>query len=247
MRELAETGSVLLPMSKARFETNAGSIVELMNMYSVDELAAIFKVSVKIARSLRFLFNHFYDDSIRAMAAVEAYDGVVYKHFKNAIGTRDIDYVQGLVRISSLLYGLLRPFDAIRPYRMEGFVRLSGSDERVDRYWRDVQTQTLIDDVQKAGGVLLYLASKEEQNAFWWKEVKNAVRVVDVEFLQYKGDKLRQVVVYTKMARGEMLRYMIENRVEDVGELKKFEWGGFRFAEESKEGVMRFICDSVFT
>ena len=75
----------------------------------------------------------------------------------------------------------------------------------------------------------MYLASKEEQNAFNWREVKGAVRVIDFQFMQDKGDKLRQVIVYTKMARGEMVRYMMENNITNPEELKAFEWGGYRY------------------
>ncbi len=87
----------------------------------------------------------------------------------------------------------------------------------------------LIDDTLSQGGVLLYLASEEEKQAFNWAQVRRAVRVVDFKFLQYKGDKLRQVVVYTKMARGEMVRFMVENRVTCPDSLKEFEWAGYRY------------------
>ncbi len=162
------------------------------------------------------------------MPAVESYDGVVYKRFKESLNTQ---YLQDRVRISSLLYGLLRPFDMIQSYRMEGFVRLAGSDERVDKFWREIQTQTLIDDVNAKGGTLLYLASNEEQNAFNWREVRSNVRVIEFKFLQHKGDKLRQVVVYTKMARGEMIRYMMEQEITNPEDLKRFEWSGYQYNE----------------
>ncbi|MFI3306525.1 MAG: peroxide stress protein YaaA [Rikenellaceae bacterium] len=162
------------------------------------------------------------------LPAVDSYDGVVYKHFKGDINS---EYLRERVRISSLLYGLLRPYDLIQPYRMEGFVRLAGSDERVDIFWRNIQTRTLIDDVNAKGGTLLYLASKEEQKAFHWREVCSKVRVIDFKFLQHKGDKLRQVVIYTKMARGEMIRYMMEQNIADPEELKAFELSGYRYDE----------------
>ncbi len=219
--------------SQPRFLDNTRYIVELMIAYSAEELADIYKVSPAIARELKRRFVELYNSSESPFAALDCYDGVVYKHIKgdNAISLNGREYLQKHLRISSLLYGLLRPLDAIRPYRMEGFVRLAGSDERVDRYWRDVQTATLIEDVKSSGGELLYLASAEEKNAFDWAEVKRAVRVIEFKFMQHKGDKLRQVVVYTKMARGEMVRYMVENTITNPEELQLFEWGGYRYDE----------------
>lgn len=217
------------PYSTPRFMEHTLEIASLMLSYSREELEQIFKISTPIAQELKVRFANLFDDSIAAIPALDSYDGVVYKHFKREFQPSEREYLQERVRISSLLYGLLRPMDMVKPYRMEGFVRLSGSDERVDRYWRNIQTQLLIDDVNKSGGVLLYLASKEEQNAFHWREVSRAVRVVDIQFLQYKGDKLRQVVIYTKMARGEMVRYMVDNRIENPEELKNFQWSGYRY------------------
>ena len=217
--------------TEPRFGEHTRHILSFMLHYSAVELAEIFKISEPIARELKVRFSRLLTEEMSSFVAVDGYDGVVYKHFKGDVGfsTTEQSYLQDHLRISSLLYGLLRPFDLISPYRMEGFVRLAGSDERVDRYWRDIQTRTLIDDVNQAGGTLLYLASKEEQNAFNWREVKGAVRVIDFQFMQDKGDKLRQVIVYTKMARGEMVHYMMDNNVTNPEELKAFEWGGYRY------------------
>lgn len=216
-------------LSEPRFREHTEHIIALMQRYSAAELAEIFKTSGSIASELQSRFRVFHDELTPRLAAVDSYDGVVYKHFKEAI---EPNYLQERVRISSLLYGLLRPYDLIKPYRMEGFVHLAGSDERVDRFWRDIQTQTLIDDTNSAGGTLLYLASKEEQNAFHWRKVLSAVRVIDIKFLQEKNGKLRQVVIYTKMARGEMLRYMMSHQITDPDHLKQFEWSGYRYNDQ---------------
>ncbi|MFI3279432.1 MAG: peroxide stress protein YaaA [Rikenellaceae bacterium] len=231
--------------SQPRFLEQSGYIVSLMVQYSSAELSEIFKISAPIAQQLKSRFLSLVSASQQdTLPSVESYDGVVYKHFKREFTEAESRYLQQHLRISSLLYGLLRPFDQIKPYRMEGFVRLSGSDKRVDQFWRDHQTQTLIEDVKGQGGVLLYLASKEEQNSFHWKEVKKSVRVIEPLFLQSKGDKLRQVVIYTKMARGEMLRYMVDNSIEDVDELKAFEWGGYQYRDDlSTEGKWVWVME----
>ncbi len=231
MRSCVVEAQAQTQVSTPRFAEQTHEIIASVSQYSAQELSEIFKVSMPIARELKGRFEALFDPQCSALQAVDSYDGVVYKHFKDGLTLEHRSYLQQHLRISSLLYGLLRPVDMIKPYRMEGFVRLSSSDERVDKFWRDHQTQTLIDDVNAEGGVLLYLASKEEQNSFHWSAVKKAVRVIDFKFLQHKGDKLRQVVVYTKMARGEMIRFMAENSVEDHEALKMFEWGGYRYDE----------------
>ncbi len=232
--------------SQPRFLAQTQHILSLMMDYSSAEIKEMFKISGALAVELKSMFNDLTFDNSQGFAAIDCYNGVVYKHFKseNEFQRSQQDYLQKTVRISSLLYGLLRPLDLIKPYRMEGFIRLSDNDQRVDQFWRDIQTQTLIDDVNKEGGTLLYLASKEEQNAFHWKEVKKKVRVIDFQFLQYKGEKLRQVVVYTKMARGEMIRYMLEHKINNPEDLKTFEWSGYRYNERlSTEDVWTWVMD----
>ena len=92
-----------------------------------------------IARELKGCFSQLFSEETSCFGDVDGYDGVVYKYFKGDVGfsTFEQSYLQDPLRISSLLYGLLRPFDLINHYRMEGFIRLVGSDELVDRSWRD--------------------------------------------------------------------------------------------------------------
>ncbi len=232
--------------TQPRFMEQTNYLVSQMLQYSSKELEEMFKVSTPIARELRQRFAHFVEDTDQSVVAVASYDGVVYKHFKpqKEFSKAQKQYLQTNLRISSLLYGLLRPFDTIKPYRMEGFIRIEENGERVDKFWRKHQTQTLIDDVNNAGGTLLYLASKEEQNAFDWKEVKKQVRVIDFQFLQYKGDKLRQVVIYTKMARGNMIKYMLDNSINNPEDLKNFEWGGYVYNDTlSTQDVWVWVMD----
>ncbi|MFR9627448.1 MAG: YaaA family protein [Rikenellaceae bacterium] len=237
-RKIVTAKSVTTP----RFMEHTKAIVSQMQSYSATELEAIFKISPALARELRSRFWEFTDEG--RVSAVDSYDGVVYKHFKESINSKNTNYLQDHLRISSLLYGILRPLDRIVPYRMEGFVRLIESDEKVEQFWREIQTQTLIDDVNEAGGILLYLASKEEQKAFNWAQVKKAVRVIDFQFLQYKGDKLRQVVIYTKMARGEMIRYMLERKITNPEVLKSFEWEGYRYNDAlSTDNVWAWVME----
>lgn len=221
--------------TEPRFLEHTRHIATLMLQYNSKELEDIFKISPPLASELRHRFANFLDPDNNLLPAIESYDGVVYKHLKGEDGklsNSSLEYLQQHVVISSLIYGVVRPLDLIKPYRMEGFVRLAGSDERVDRYWRNIQTDQLISDINQAGGVLLYLASKEEQNAFHWKKVTQSVRVIEFEFLVPKGDKLRQVVVYTKMARGEMIRYMMRNSTQSQEELRSFSWGGYTYNDK---------------
>ena len=88
---------------------------------------------------------------------------------------------------------------------------------------------------------MVNLASNEMKDLFDWKRIEQQVRVITPEFQVWKKGKLTTVVIYTKMCRGEMARYIIKNRIEKPEELKSFNWEGFCFdAEHSTESQYLF-------
>ena len=91
----------------------------------------------------------------------------------------DFRYAQEHLRITSFLYGLLRPLDGIRPYRLEGDVRLpeKGGITMFD-YWKPLLTDYFIEEIKKRGGILVNLASGEMKDLFDWKRVESEVRVI---------------------------------------------------------------------
>ncbi len=206
-------------------------LVDEMRARSVDVLQRELKVSPAVAQETQQRFAAFDHEAVAPLAALDAYDGVVFKHMRAGAVLSEAQraYLQRHARICSPLYGLLRPLDGVLPYRMEGTLRLKEQGVSVDRFWRDHQTDLLLEDARAQGGTLIYLASKQEQLAFHWRRVEQGLRVIHIDFLQRKGDKLRNVVVYTKMARGEMLRYLVAAQIEKEADLQGFEWEGYRY------------------
>ena len=99
-----------------------------------------------------------------------------------------------------------------------------------------------IDDIRRQGGVLVNLASSEMKDLFDWKRVESEVRVVTPDFQVWKDGRLKTVVVYAKMCRGEMTRYLLKNRIDSPDGLRVFEWEGFAFDEaESGSGRLVFV------
>ena len=94
-------------------------------------------------------------------------------------------------------------------------------------YLKDLFTDLFIEEIRQNGGTLAYFASDEIRGLFHWDKVLSAVKVITPEFHIWKGGKLSTVVVYTKMARGEMARYIKKNRMTDPEALKAFSWEGF--------------------
>lgn len=183
-------------------------------------------------------WRQFIDHDTLSQPAAWLYSGMVYKKLGvHSLLVDEQDWLQKRLVICSFAYGLLRPRDAIRPYRLEGAFNPRWSlDCNIFHYWRDVLTDHLIERVRDSGGILCYLASEEMKSLFHWTRVEEAVRVISPRFLvEDKTDKLKQIVIYTKMARGAMLRAAVQERIDTPEALLTLSPEGYVYSSEHSE------------
>ena len=230
-KTMSAVSKVKVPLiTNPRFQKEAAEIALQMSQFSVDELERLLRVNAKIA--------------VENYKRYQAYTGIVFKRLNpKDFSAEDFGYAQEHLRLTSFCYGLLRPLDVIRAYRLEGDVVLPElGNQTLFSYWRSRLTDTFIEDIQSAGGILCNLASDEMKSLFDWKRVESEVRVVTPEFHVWKNGKLATIVVYTKMSRGEMTRFILKNKIGNPEELKGFSWEGFEFDESfSDEKKLVFI------
>lgn len=190
-------------------------IVEYALTMSPEAYAKELKVRGKTLDAARRAWIDFASGSSPVGPALEMYSGMVYQKINASIWTReDWAFAEARLSICSFVYGLLTPSMGIRPYRMEGGVRLH-TGQRVFDYWRDLLTAELIRRTEASGGVLLYLASEEMKQLFHWAEVEQRVRVIYFDFLTRQADaSLKSIVIYCKMARGAMTRALVRGRLD---------------------------------
>lgn len=245
-KTMASRSSLRVPeVTTPRFADEALRHALSLAQYSASELEGMLRVNAKIAVENCLRYHDFCSEYNRPMPAIGAYTGAVFKRIApKDFTSEDFLFAQEHLRITSFLYGLLRPLDGIRPYRLEGDVHLpeNGGVTMFD-YWKPLLTDVFIEDIRRQGGVLLNLASAEMKDLFDWKRVAREVRVITPEFQVRKGEKLVTVVVYAKMCRGEMTRFFIKNRITHPEQLKSFSWEGFTFDEgRSTEHQWWFIA-----
>lgn len=232
------------PVTVPRFRREASEVALQMSQFSVEELERLLHVSPKIALENYRRYQAFHEDTSAELPALLAYTGIVFKRLRATdFSLDDFSYAQHHLRMTSFCYGLLRPLDTIRPYRLEGDVLLPEAGTSVFAFWRSRLTDTLIEDVRRAGGVLCNLASEEMKNLFDWKRVEAEVDVVTPEFHVWKRGKPATVVVYTKMLRGEMSRFILKNRIENPEDLHCFAWEGFEYDASLSGGKRLFFIN----
>lgn len=218
-----------------RFIDRAERLVQHLRLLHPSDIEQLMGVSTKLAELnfQRFQSWHLPFTTSNARQAVYAFDGDVY----DGLGIRSLDaaqvaYVGRHLRILSGLYGVLHPFDLIQPYRLE-MGRKFGVDGARSLYdfWGSSITQALNDDFSAGQNpILVNLASEEYFKAIKVGELK--ARVVTPSFMEYKGDKPRIVALMAKRARGMMVRFMAEQQVDSVDDLKTFDYGGYSYSHE---------------
>ncbi len=158
--------------------------------------------------------------------AILSYDGIAFKYMAPAVFEYgQFDYVQEHLRILSGFYGVLKPMDGVAPYRLEMQAKAkAGGAKDLYEYWGD----RLYREVRDESGIIVNLASKEYSRC-----IEKYLTPEDVCVSCVFGEPERGLViqkgVYAKMARGEMVRFMAERKIEEPEEMKQFDRLGYRF------------------
>ena len=163
-----------------------------------------------------------------ARQSIYAFSGDVYRGLDSyTIEESKIDFMQNSVRIISGLYGLLKPLDLIQPYRLEmGTKMLVGDNKNLYEYWRQKITNQLNNELSDNEPVL-NLASNEYFKAIDRKVVKTDIYTAN--FKQIKNGEYKTIAIFSKKARGMMTRFIIDNNITDINDLKSFNYDGYLF------------------
>ncbi|MCJ8156213.1 YaaA family protein [Sphingomonas sp. LaA6.9] len=225
-----------------RFETESMILAGAASELSAARLQAIMDISENLAVLNAERYANF--ENLPTRPALFAFAGDVYTGFEaKSLPAEAITFAQDRIRILSGLYGLLRPLDGIRPYRLEMGTRWAPATGDLYGFWGNRIADLAVADLATEGhDTIINLASQE-----YWGAVKNRlpehVRVITVDFREIgpNGD-LRFNSFAAKRARGMMARYLCEHRLTDPEALKGFDSDGYAFDPEGTEGdVWRFI------
>lgn len=219
-------------ITKPSFQLQANDNAMQMVAYSVDELQDMLHVNHEIAAENWHRFQTFHIKKNRE-PAVFCYDGMVFQKLApETFSDDELRYANDHLLISSFLYGLLRPLDIVNKYRLEGNIVLPENNVKsMFDFWKPILTDWFIRKIKADDGILVNLASDEMRNLFDWKRVKKEVTIVTPEFKIERNGKLKTIVIYTKMCRGAMTRYILKERITDIQLLKLFEYDGFKIDE----------------
>ena len=244
-----ETSLPPIDLSKPALEDQALPLIKRAREISASSLSSLMGISDKLAQLNAERFRAWQPGAGYPVArpAILAFNGDVYEGLAaTSLNAQDIAWAQDRLRMLSGLYGVLRPLDALQPYRLEMGTRLSNPrGQDLYHYWGHRVTQSLNQDLSALKGrgepaVTINLASEE-----YFKVVCLSDRPVNDQdvtseglqgqlvspvFQDAKGSgDFKIVSFYAKRARGLMARYIVQNRLTKAEDLRGFDLEGYRF------------------
>ncbi|MGJ8626896.1 MAG: peroxide stress protein YaaA [Sulfitobacter sp.] len=223
-------------MTEPVFQQDAVRLAKTARNLTLAKLKGLMDLSDDLARLNRDRFASFADepsgDAIRPAAL--AFAGDTYQGLEAAsLDADEMAWAQDHLRILSGLYGVLRPLDAIQPYRLEMGSRLkTRRGSNLYDYWRDTLSKALNVQAKEVGtDVLVNCASQEYFGSVAPKALN--LRVITPQFMEDKGDGKGPKIVsfFAKKARGAMARFVVQNRLTDPDALLSFDAGGYSWQE----------------
>jgi uncharacterized protein len=216
------------------FHKEAEFLASKLAQLSEKKIMELMSVSLQIAqlnvnRYQKFQLTHTITKDNKPAAFI--FTGEVYRGLDISTLKHELYHeAQNKIRILSGLYGILKPFDLIYPYRLEMGTswQISPKTKNLYAFWGDKVARELSSEMRE-NETVINLASNE-----YFKVLpKNSIqqRIITPTFKEFKGDKYATVMMYAKHARGAMSRYIIENKIEDAEDLKLYNVDGYRYHE----------------
>ena len=224
------------------FLDESKAINDSLKKRSPSDLKSLMSISDKLA-DLNWNRNNNFKTPFNpenARPSIFTFDGDVYSGIDAfTLNAEQILKSQDSLWILSGLYGVLKPLDLIQAYRLEMGTKLNvkGSDNLYD-YWRDKITQKINEEITK-DEPFINLASNEYSSVINKKELKTTM--TSPVFKDFKNGKLKIISFYAKKARGLMVRYILDNDLKNINDLKGFNYAGYSYNEAESEKVQELV------
>jgi len=216
-------------------ETNY--LVNELKTYSVSDLKSLMNLSDNLAQLNWQRFQNWNAKDLGQ--ALFMFKGDVYQGLKAETLTNiELDFAQENLRILSGLYGLLKPKDLIYPYRLEMGTKLeTKSGNNLYKFWENRLHQSLLSELKNEEEII-NLASEEYSRVLQLSKFNNPI--ITPVFKDFKNGKLKVISFFAKRARGEMVNFIIKNKIKKSESLKAFTNLGYQFIEETEKREFLF-------
>lgn len=200
------------------FKEKSQSLLELLHKFDKGQIGHIMGIKGDLLEATyKRIQGYEFKESTHGICL---YTGLVFKGLEELTYTEDqLSYLDQHVRILSAFYGVVHPFDEVKPYRLD--MKMKVMEDTLYNYWQPLVTDYFKDET------IINLASKE------FSKMVN-LPMMTIEFKEEKENATYKMVgTYAKQARGKILSWMICNNIQTIEEIKKFNLMGYTFNNEA--------------
>ena len=199
------------------FYKDALSMIHKLKRCSVSKLSKDMGISIDLAQEAQTNYRLFEEQKT---CAIYAYDGYAFKGFDiNSLKNESQTYLSSHLYILSGLFGLVRPYDCISPYRLE--IKDKTIKNLYD-FWKPKIKDYM--DIHHPNQILINLASKE-----YSKVLDETLHVTTISFYQNVNHTYKSISMHVKFMRGKMANYLISNQIEDLNQIKSIDLDGYTY------------------
>jgi uncharacterized protein len=221
------------------FIDKASQLINLLKTYDEQMLIDLMGISPSLAKLNLDRFNT-WDINKQLKPALFLFNGDVYDGINaQTLSKEQLEFTNKHLRILSGLYGVLKPLDNISPHRLEMGTKLKHSNGKdLYSFWQDKPSFEILNHMQEQDYTnIINLASDEYFKVInpHIKAMQNTIaniNIVKIIFEQNKNGIYKNISFLTKYARGLMVRYIIDNKINtNIEQLKKFDINGYKYVD----------------
>lgn len=243
---LQEVGPEEFNECRPLFDMAANAIMDSLRDHDIEQLAAEAGITRRLAESLQRMIYEFPNKSL-GIRAVDAFNGVVFRQLAlKEYDDRQLEWLDGNLRIVSSLYGWLRPNDIIKPYRFDFKSHVAPDRETLMKYWKKNVTVALVKELQEKGDrVIIDLLPSDAAKCIDWKLVKRFAKVYKVDFKTVVSHEELKTPNSGRLKelRGRLLDHIIRLGITSPSEIASLESPDYMPAPDSPffPGCLSFI------
>lgn len=231
----------LINSTKPKFIAQKKQIFTTLRSMSIEQLQELWHCSLQIAEQN---YQRLHMDNSATGLAIFTYQGLQFQSLApTTLSLANLEFLQQHLWILSGAYGVLRPFDAIEPYRLEMKNQLDlGTTNSLYTFWGSKLANTISSQASLDNpAIIVNLASNEYAKSIE-KELPAEVIMVTILFVVKRNDKYLQQATIAKKARGRMVNFIAIKQINNLEGLKEFNQLGFLYNENiSNDTKMVFV------
>ena len=225
-----EPETINFKFTEPKFKEKIKVLSDGLKSLSIQDFKSLMPISDKLIELNIKRFKKFDNPKNTKKPAVFLFTGATFDGLSiRSLEEHSYDYIQKNLRILSGLYGLLKPFDIIQPYRLEmgtNTVKLINTD--LYEFWSDDISKNLNEEIKTNGSKYVFnLSSKEYFSVLNYEKIN--VEVINFDFKTKFNDEYKNIGMHIKKMRGSMAKFIIDNKIDSIEPLKKFEVNNFKF------------------